>query len=98
MASKKSKFSEDKEKKQEIIKKFGAHEGDTGSPRVQIALLTERVNYLTGHLKEHGNDSHSKRGLIKIVSQRRKMIKHLQRTEDKKEVEKFLKSVGVKKK
>ena len=65
------------EKKQEIIKKFQVHEGDTGSPEVQIALLTDRIIYLTEHLKIHKKDHHSRRGLLKMVGQRRGLLNYL---------------------
>ncbi|MBO4401053.1 MAG: 30S ribosomal protein S15 [Selenomonadaceae bacterium] len=67
----------DKETKQEIIKKYGVHDGDTGSPEVQIALLTARITYLTEHLKEHKKDHHSRRGLLKMVGQRRRILNYL---------------------
>ena len=63
--------------KQEIIKKFASHEGDTGSPEVQIALLTERINHLNEHLSVHKQDNHSRRGLLKMVGQRRSMLNYL---------------------
>ncbi len=63
--------------KQEIIEKFQLHEGDTGSPEVQIALLTERINHLNEHLKLHNKDHHSRRGLLKMVGQRRGMLNYL---------------------
>ncbi len=65
------------ERKQEIIEKFKRHEGDTGSPEVQIALLTERINYLTDHFKTHKKDHHSRRGLLKMVGQRRRLLDYL---------------------
>ncbi len=65
------------EKKQEIINKFAIHEGDTGSPEVQIAILTYRINHLTEHLKEHQKDFHSRRGLLKMVGQRRGLLNYL---------------------
>lgn len=64
-------------KKLEIINKYRSHEKDTGSTEVQIALLTERINYLTGHFKAHKKDHHSRRGLLKIVNQRRKLLDYL---------------------
>lgn len=64
-------------RKQEIIKEHGRHEGDTGSPEVQIALLTERINSLTDHLKMHKKDHHSRRGLLKMVGQRRNLLAYL---------------------
>ncbi len=68
------------QKKQEIIKKFARHEGDTGSPEVQIAILTERINNLTEHIKQHKKDLHSRRGLIGMVNKRRKLLNYLKRT------------------
>ena len=65
------------EKKQEIINNFKKHEGDTGSPEVQIAILTERITYLTEHFKIHKKDHHSRRGLLKLVGQRRRMLDYL---------------------
>ncbi len=67
----------DKIRKQEIIAKHARHEGDTGSPEVQIALLTERINSLTGHLKVHKKDHHSRRGLLMMVGQRRGLLNYL---------------------
>ena len=67
--------------KQEIIEKFQLHEGDTGSPEVQIALLTERINHLNEHLKGHKNDHHSRRGLLKMVGQRRGLLNYLKETD-----------------
>jgi len=67
----------EKEKKQEIIKRFQRHETDTGSPEVQIAILTERINSLTEHLKIHRKDHHSRRGLLKMVGQRRRLLNYL---------------------
>jgi small subunit ribosomal protein S15 len=67
----------DKAKKLEIIKKFGRSEGDTGSPEVQIALLTERIQSLTEHLKIHKKDHHSRRGLLMMVGQRRGLLNYL---------------------
>ena len=63
--------------KQEIIAKFATKEGDTGSPEVQIALLTERINHLNEHLKEHIHDTHSRRGLLKMVGRRRGLLDYL---------------------
>lgn len=67
------------EQKQNIISKFRIHETDTGSPEVQIAILTERINYLTEHLKTHRKDHHSRRGLLKMVGHRRALLKYLQK-------------------
>ena len=63
--------------KREIIAKFASHEGDTGSPEVQIALLTERINHLNEHLKEHKHDNHSRHGLLKMVGRRRGLLDYL---------------------
>jgi len=63
--------------KSEIIKEYGLKEGDTGSPEVQIAILTARINHLTLHLKEHANDHHSRRGLLMMVGQRRGLLDYL---------------------
>ena len=65
--------------KQEIIKAYATHEGDTGSPEVQVAVLTTRINELTEHLKVHKKDNHSRRGLLKMVGQRRSMLAYLQK-------------------
>jgi small subunit ribosomal protein S15 len=72
-----------KQKKNEIIENFKTHPKDTGSPVVQIALLTERINYLTGHFKVHKKDFHSRRGLLKMISQRRRLLAYLQKTDPK---------------
>ena len=68
------------EKKAELIDKFRTHEGDTGSPEVQIALLTERISYLTEHFKTHAKDHHSRRGLLKMVSKRRRLLSYLKKS------------------
>ena len=68
-----------KDQKQEIIKEFQTHEGDTGSPEVQIALLTYRINNLTEHLKSNHKDHHSRRGLLKMVGHRRNLLNYLQK-------------------
>ena len=65
------------EKKQEIINDFKKHESDTGSPEVQIAILTARITYLTEHFKTHKKDHHSRRGLLKLVGQRRRLLDYL---------------------
>lgn len=65
------------ELKQSLIEQYRVHETDTGSPEVQIAILTERINYLTGHLKMHKKDHHSRRGLLKMVGQRRNLLNYL---------------------
>ena len=66
-----------KERKLELIKKFGENENDTGSAKVQIAILTDRINNLTAHLKEHKNDKHSRRGLLAMVSKRRSLLDYI---------------------
>ena len=68
-------------RKREIIEKFATHEGDTGSPEVQIALLTERINYLTEHFKVQHKDHHSRRGLLKLVGQRRRLLEYVKAVE-----------------
>ena len=73
------------ERKQEIIEQFKTHEADTGSPEVQIALLTERITYLTEHFRTHKKDHHSRRGLLKIVGQRRRLLDYLK----KRDVERY---------
>lgn len=65
------------DRKQEIINDYKRHEGDTGSPEVQVALLTERITYLTDHFKTHKKDHHSRRGLLKMVGQRRRLLDYL---------------------
>jgi small subunit ribosomal protein S15 len=70
-----------KQKKEEIIKEYQLDEKDTGSPEVQVALLTERINYLTEHFKIHKKDHHSRRGLLKMVGRRRRLLDYLQKTD-----------------
>lgn len=70
-----------KENKAELISKYGKKEGDTGSTEVQVALLTERINDLTGHLREHGKDHHSRRGLLMLVGKRRRLLRYLERSD-----------------
>ncbi len=67
------------ERKREIATQFGSDERDTGSTKVQIALLTERINHLTEHLREHGKDHHSRRGLLMLVGKRRRFLDYMQR-------------------
>ncbi|MGI6778012.1 MAG: 30S ribosomal protein S15 [Acetivibrionales bacterium] len=74
-----------KEKKQGIIDQYKLHESDTGSPEVQIAILTERINHLNEHLKVHKKDHHSRRGLLKMVGQRRGLLNYLM----KKDIERY---------
>ena len=70
------------ERKQDLLKSYAIHEGDTGSPEVQVALLTERITYLTGHFKTHKKDHHSRRGLLKLVGRRRRLLKYLRINDD----------------
>ncbi|MEW6386309.1 MAG: 30S ribosomal protein S15 [Thermodesulfobacteriota bacterium] len=69
----------DTEQKREIIDRFRLHEGDTGSAEVQVAILSERINYLTDHFRTHDKDHHSRRGLIKLVGQRKRLLNYLKR-------------------
>lgn len=73
------------EQKQNIVKEYGRAEGDTGSPEVQVALLTENINLLQDHFREHSHDHHSRRGLIRMVNSRRKLLDYLKR----KDVERY---------
>ena len=68
-------------RKQDTIKRFAQHEGDTGSPEVQVALLSYRISHLTEHLKQHKHDHHSRRGLLLLVGQRRRLLNYLQKTD-----------------
>ena len=70
-----------KEEKTALIKEYATHEGDTGSPEVQVAVLTKRINDLTEHLKTHQKDHHSRRGLLKMVGQRRNLLNYLMRVD-----------------
>ncbi len=83
------------EEKLKIIEKYRINDADTGSDDIQIALLSEEINGLLDHLKTHPKDLHSKRGLLKMVSQRRKLLKHLKK-EDEKRYNKIVKAVGLK--
>lgn len=85
-----------KEEKQKIVTEYAEHEGDTGSPSVQIALLTKRINGLTEHLKTHKKDHHSRRGLLIMVGHRRSLLNYLQ----KKNIEKYrslIEKLGIRK-
>jgi small subunit ribosomal protein S15 len=70
-------------RKAEVIKTYGTKSGDTGSPDVQVAILSERINNLTEHFKSHVKDNHSRRGLLKLVSHRRQLLDYLRRTDEK---------------
>jgi len=85
----------DKKKKERIIKKFQTHEGDTGSPQVQIAILTAEIKDLTGHLQEHKKDFSSRRGLLKKVGERRRLLKYLSK-ENKKAYEELIAALKLK--
>lgn len=82
-------------KKQEVIKEFQTAKGDTGSPEVQIALLTTRVDLLTEHLKQHGHDIHSRRGLLSMIAKRRRIINLLSKIDKKRSVS-IEKKIGLK--
>jgi small subunit ribosomal protein S15 len=83
-----------KDQKDALMKDFARHEGDTGSPEVQIALLTNRITQLTEHLKTHKHDQHSRRGLLKLVGQRRRQLNYLNQT-DPKSYHKMLERLGL---
>lgn len=82
------------ERKQEIIGKFKSHESDTGSPEVQIALLSERITTLTEHFRSHKKDHHSRRGLLKIVGQRRRLLDYL-KSRDVERYRKIIAELGI---
>lgn len=82
------------EAKAQLIKDFGLKEGDTGSPEVQIAVLTSRINTLTEHFKSHKKDNHSRRGLLKMVSQRRKLLDYT-RGKDEARYQDLIKRLGI---
>ena len=84
------------EEKTNIVKKYELHEADTGSPEIQIALLTEEIKKLLLHLKKHSKDLHSKRGLLKMVSKRRSLLNYL-KEEDVRRYNSIVKKVGLKK-
>src|SRR5206468_11953217 len=84
------------EKKTELVHKFRIHDKDTGSPEVQVALLSERITYLTDHFKTHKKDHHSRRGLLKIVGRRRRLLDYL-RTVDQNRYKKLIDDLGIRK-
>jgi small subunit ribosomal protein S15 len=86
----------DTEQKREIIDRFRLHEADTGSPEVQVAILSERINYLTDHFKSHAKDHHSRRGLIKLVGQRRRLLNFL-KNKDIKRYRTLIEQLGLRK-
>jgi small subunit ribosomal protein S15 len=84
------------DKKQELVAKYRRHDKDTGSPEVQVALLTERITYLTEHFKTHKKDHHSRRGLLKMVGQRRRLLDYL-RTIDGARYKALIDQLGIRK-
>ncbi len=84
------------EEKKKIIDKFAQGKSDTGSPEVQVALLTEQIDRLSKHLKEHKKDVHSRRGLLSMIAKRRRLLAYLQRTEEKR-YKKLIDKVGISK-
>lgn len=89
-------MSIDKTQKESIINDYKLHDNDTGSPEVQIAILSTRINYLTEHFKTHKKDHHSRRGLLKLVSQRRKLLDYLKKS-DKERYEKVIERLEIRK-
>ena len=83
-------------KKAEVVKKFARSEADTGSPEVQIALLSERISYLTEHFRVHAKDHHSRRGLLMLVSQRRRLLDYLKK-KDVKRYRDLIQTLGIRK-
>ena len=84
------------ERKTELVSKFRTHETDTGSPEVQVALLSERINMLTEHFKTHKKDHHSRRGLLKLVGQRRRLLDYL-KSKDTARYRKLIEGLGIRK-
>jgi small subunit ribosomal protein S15 len=84
------------EKKVELVQKYRRHEKDTGSPEVQVALLSERITYLTEHFKTHKKDHHSRRGLLKLVGQRRRLLDYL-KTVDQNRYKSLIDQLGIRK-
>ena len=85
-----------KDRKTEVIDSFKTHEGDTGSPEVQVALLSERISYLNEHFKAHAKDHHSRRGLLKLVGQRRSLLDYLKRKDQDRYAD-LIKRLGIRK-
>src|SRR5438067_76453 len=85
-----------REQKRELVQKFALKEGDTGSPEVQVALMTERINHLTEHFKVHKHDHHGRRGLMKLVSQRRGLLTYL-KGKDLERYKKLIDQLGLRK-
>ena len=82
------------QRKLEVVKEYATKKGDTGSPEVQIALLTERINGLTDHFKLHKSDNHSRRGLLKMVSKRRRLLDHI-KSQDEGRYQKIIERLGI---
>ena len=82
------------ERKTEVVREYARHEGDTGSPEVQVAILSERINNLTGHLKTHKKDFHSRRGLLIMVGQRRRLLDYV-KTKDQSRYETLIQRLGL---
>jgi len=85
-----------KDRKEEIIGGYRTHEKDTGSPEVQVALLSERINYLTEHFKTHAKDHHSRRGLLKLVGQRRRLLDYV-KSKDSERYAALIQRLGIRK-
>ena len=85
-----------KDKKTDLISSYRTHDQDTGSPEVQVALLSERINYLTEHFKTHAKDHHSRRGLLKLVGQRRRLLDYL-KSKDSERFAELIKRLGLRK-
>lgn len=85
-----------KDKKSELIGSFRTHQTDTGSPEVQVAILSERISYLTEHFKSHAKDHHSRRGLLKLVGQRRRLLDYL-KSKDSDRYAELIKRLGIRK-
>jgi small subunit ribosomal protein S15 len=85
-----------KDRKTEVIGTYRTHDSDTGSPEVQVALLSERISYLTDHFKAHAKDHHSRRGLLKLVGQRRRLLDYLKRKDSDKYAD-LIKRLGIRK-
>ena len=85
-----------KERKTELIGSYKTHEGDTGSPEVQVAILSERITYLTEHFKVHAKDHHSRRGLLQLVGQRRRLLDYLKRKDTERYAD-LIRRLGIRK-
>jgi small subunit ribosomal protein S15 len=85
-----------KERKTDLIGSYRIHESDTGSPEVQVAILSERINYLTDHFKAHAKDHHSRRGLLQLVGQRRRLLDYL-KSKDRARYAELIKRLGIRK-